>query len=360
LVGLVTASVATAGMVVALALGGGITGMFAVEAVVASVNMIWTTALSRRTLAGLSAQATRSPALRRQAGTFALLMTYSSLLTFIVWRRSELFFLQRYSTHSEIALYSIAFSAMTALVAIPAAISTVISPAVATLFGAGAWERIGRGYGRGLRLLLLATLPLTAGALAVGPALIQVVYGSAYSGTAPILLILLLPLPLIPLVNLGRAFLAGLGRLHFQLAVGTVAAFINFGFDFLLIPAHGAVGAAIANASAQVVAGVPLFLYASRIVGGVRWEIGAIARTAVASAATGLAAWTIVSLVDGAAGVVGGIAAGIAVFLILAKTLRILSPEDAAWLEVVVGGRFGGRLGRTVRGWSIQPAATRG
>src|SRR5439155_25738725 len=92
----------------------------------------------------------------------------TSVLTFIVWRRSELFFLKRYSTDREIAFYSVAFASVTALTAVSQGLATVISPAIATLFGAGADARIRTAYARGARLLLFFALPLTAVGLALG------------------------------------------------------------------------------------------------------------------------------------------------------------------------------------------------
>ena len=49
------------------------------------------------------------------------------MLTFVVWRRSELFFLERFSTDTEIALYSIPFGMVMALGMIPLALSGVLS-----------------------------------------------------------------------------------------------------------------------------------------------------------------------------------------------------------------------------------------
>ena len=48
----------------------------------------------------------------------------------------------------------------------------VAIPAVANLVGTGEDERIRRGFWRAMRLLVLATLPLVAGAAVVGPALL--------------------------------------------------------------------------------------------------------------------------------------------------------------------------------------------
>ena len=352
IVGLATGTVATAAIVAVLAAGGGITGMFAVEAAVACVNLAWTGALARKQLlriAPLPRLATAAGALRRDARTYAILASLTSIVTFVVWRRSELFFLQHYSPSAQIAFYSIPFSLVTALITLPQSLSEVVSPAVATLFGAGAQERIERGYGRGARLLVVLTLPVAAAALAVGPETIRVIWGRDYDPAGTVFLILLATLPVIPLVNLARAFLTGIGEIRIPLAIMLVAGALNIGLDFLLVPLYDAKGAAVANGCAQLAAGLPILVVARRRVGTVRWEAATLSRAAVASVGAGATAWGFVQLLGGPAGILTGLVAGAAALVVLGALLRILPAEDAAWLDEAVGARVGGLLGRTVR-----------
>ena len=351
-VGLATGAGATVGIVAVLAAGGGITGMFGVEAVVAIVNLVWTTRLGTRTLRRIeAAPRVVSDSLRRNARSYALFATGTNVVTFVVWRRSELFFLQHYSDSSEIAFYSIAFAVVTALVALPQSLSDVVSPAVATLFGAGHEERIARGYGRGARLLVLSTLPLTALALAVGPETLKVIWGDNYSRAGTVFLILVAPLPVLPLISFSRAFLTGIGVVRVQLLILAAAAVVNVGLDFVFVPRYDAVGAAIANVCAQLAAGLPILAYTHRRVGRISWEAGALVRTAAASGLGGAVAFAAVYFIGGPAGVVAGLAAGGAVFFALARGLRILPGEDASWLADALGAKLGGRVGRVLRSW---------
>ncbi len=276
IVGLVTGTGATAAIIVVLALGGGITGMFGVEAAIAALNLVWTSAYARRALATGAAVTQLSRVLRRDVLRYALVATATSVLTFIVWRRSELFFLKRYSTDREIAFYSVAFASVTALTAVSQGLATVISPAIATLFGAGADARIRTAYARGTAL-------------------------------------------------------------------------VNIALDLALIPGHAAIGAAIANSSAQVLAGLPVLVYMARHVGGVDWRAGPITRGVLASGAGGLVAWGLVQAVGGPAGLVAGLSAGALTFAALVRILRVLPADDALWLDAAVGERAGGRVGRAVR-----------
>ena len=349
IVGLVTGTIATAATIVVLWLGGGIVGMFAVEAATAVLNLIWTSAYARRALPAVSAIPPSPLALRRDVLRYALVATATSVLTFIVWRRSELFFLKKYSTDDQIAFYSVAFASVVALTAIPMGMSTVITPAIATLFGAGADTRIRTAYARGLRLLLFLGLPLTAAALALGPTALRLVYGDSYRSSGSVLLILLLPFPLIPIVSFGRAFMTGLRRLRAGFLMTTFAAVVNIALDFALIPGHDAVGAAIANSAAQVVAGLPVLIYMARHLDGVDWRTRALVRNVAAAGGAGLVAWGLVRLIGGAGGLFAGLAAGTLAFAALGHALRVLPGDDAAWLDEAVGARAGGKVGRVVR-----------
>ena len=319
IVGLVTGTIATAATIVVLWLGGGIVGMFAVEAATAVLNLIWTSAYARRALPAVSAIPPSPLALRRDVLRYALVATATSVLTFIVWRRSELFFLKKYSTDDEIAFYSVAFASVVALTAIPMGMSTVITPAIATLFGAGADTRIRTAYARGLRLLLFLGLPLTAAALALGPTALRLVYGDSYRSSGSVLLILLLPFPLIPIVSFGRAFMTGLRRLRAGFLMTTFAAVVNIALDFALIPGHDAVGAAIANSAAQVVAGLPVLIYMARHLDGVDWRTRALVRNVAAAGGAGLVAWSFVRFIGGAGGLFAGLAAGTLAFAALGR-----------------------------------------
>ena len=127
--------------------GGGITGLFAVEAVAVFVNLLWTRALARRLDVQLPRAEPIDPELRRRFLSFAGSTTIIVIIRFVVWRRSELFVLQHYSTDSQIALYSIAFAAVSGLSKLPETVETVAMPAVANLVGTGEEERIRRGSG---------------------------------------------------------------------------------------------------------------------------------------------------------------------------------------------------------------------
>lgn len=339
----------TTATVAVLAMGGGITGIFAVQAVAAGISLLWTMSLSRRILAQVAPRRGPWNDLRRPMLGFAAVNFIGFLLSLIVWRRSEFFFLKQYSTDAQIGLYSVAFAAVAALVGSIEAISTVMAPAVATLTGAGAQDRIRSGFSRALRLVVHLTLPMTAGAVVIGPAALELVYGPEYDAAAAPMLIMLAIFPVLPLMNLASAMLWGLGRIKAFLAVCAAASVLNIVLGFLLVPAHGAVGAALANSGTQVAAAIAIIVYACRTIGSVTWRFPALVRSSVAAVAAGAGGWLGLALLDGAAGIVVAIVVGIVAYALAAAAIRILPHDDAKWLDDAFGRFLGGRIGQALR-----------
>lgn len=355
-IGLVTGGATTVGTIAVLAAGGGIVGMFAVELAGVAVGFAATSVAARRALRRTVPLAPPSPELRRRVARFAAVATVNVAVSFVVWRRSEFLFLERYASDAQIAIYSIAFGAATALVRLAEAVGTVVMPAVATLLGARQRDRIRTGYGRSFRLVLLAALPLSAAAVVLGPRTLALVYGSEYSESGSVLVVLAATFPVISLVSLSRALLSGLGRQAVQLAVTAGAAALNIALSLLLIPDRGALGAAWANGIAQLAGGLPLVAYSVWLM---RPELAprALLRAAAAAAAGGAAAAYAIDLAAGAAGLGLGLAAGALVWGALALGLRILPAQDGAWLATIVGSRAA-PLVRRATSLSTNPSLT--
>jgi O-antigen/teichoic acid export membrane protein len=353
IVALATGTVAVPATIAVLAAGGGITGMFAVEAVILAANLLWTAVLARRALERLPGRAPAARDVRRRAGRFASISTVTVLLYLVVFRRSEFVFLEAFSTDAEIGLYSISFAAVNALTKLPDTVAIVIAPAFATLLGAGHWDRIRSGYSRMARLLPLATFPLTALALALGPELVNMVYGDEYSGVGPVLMVMLVTLPIVSYAAVCEATLLALERQR-PIVVGlTVGTGVNIVLNLLLVPPFDAVGAGVANGIAQVTATVPMYVVAGRLAGPIAWDARSLAVMTAASIAMGGVAYGAVAGLGGVPGVVAGALAGSAAFLAVGALLKALTREDAEWIERATDARLGGVVGRLARAMAV-------
>jgi O-antigen/teichoic acid export membrane protein len=349
IVGLVSGTITVPATIVVLAAGGGIVGMFAVEAAVAAINLVWTIVLAQRMLNRIAPEAAPAPALRRLAARFAMWTTVSAGLSLIAWRRSEFFFLAHYSSDAQIGFYSIAFATVSALTALLERLSTVVTSAFATLRGAQAAERIRSGFSRSLRLLVIVSLPVAAGMIAVGPDLLRLIYGADYADAGPPLIVLAAAMPFNAVSVAATSLLAGLGDARTPLIVAAAAAAMNIALAFALIPAMDAVGAALANVGGQLLTSALLIVFSRKAAAGLVWGGGSLARTTIAAAACGAAAWAVLQLVGGAGGMMLAIVIGVAVFVGLAFALRILSADDGRWLEATLGDQLGGTVGLVAR-----------
>jgi O-antigen/teichoic acid export membrane protein len=345
-VALITGAGSVVATVVVLELGGGVSGMLGVIAVTAVARYIWTEVLSRRLLGSFGPVREPLGSLRTNLLIFSLAMTIPVALNLVVNQRSEFFFLEHFSSDEQIALYSIAFQATAALIAIPRAIGAILTPSVAGLVGAGDFDRIRRGFSRVLRLSLLFSLPLTAAGLALGPDLLQLLYGSRYAGAGDVLLVVVLTVPLAPLAGASSALLVGYGHARAPIVASAIAAAWDIGLALVLIPRLDAIGAAIANTCASFVATTLLLIAAVQAVGGVQLGWSSIFR--VAGISTLAAAGARLVLLAGAS--VGLFLLATVVLLSLlvagAMAVRAVPEEDASFLIRVVGRR--GRFARVL------------
>lgn len=331
-VGVVTGLAGAVATVVVLALGGGVVGMFAVELAVAAANLTWAVRWARRALGTLPDDVRDPGDVTSRTARYARLAAVQAVLALVVWRRSEFFFLARYATDRDIALYSIAFAATTALSLVPQGIAAVLGPAVATMHGAGDAARIAAAFSRGVRLLVLLSLPLTAGVLAVGTLLLRLVYGADYADAGDVLLWLMVAFPLLPLYHLGTGLLTGVGAQRAIVLSNVCAASANVALDLWLIPRHGAVGAAAANAAAQATGSLLVMAFAVRHVHRLDVRPARLAR-AVGAAVLTYAVARLAVEIGGWPGLLLASVAGALVFGVAAWVLKVAAPDDVAWVK---------------------------
>jgi O-antigen/teichoic acid export membrane protein len=357
--GMTTYGVNVGFTILILVLGGGISAVFAIDAITVIVNVTGTEALARRSTRELEASPGLEPARsgraeRRRMVRFAGVSSINLFISLIVFQRTEVFFLAHYSTPTQVAIYSIPFSLVSALILVPHAIGNALAPAVATLWGAGHTDRIRTGFGRATRILLLILVVITSFALTVAPTAIRIVYGEEFAAAGQIMSILTVTVPFVPLGALSAALLVGIGRQWALTFIGLVAVVINLGLDWLLIPRYDAVGAAIANSTAQVLGSVPLFLYAVWIIGGVTLHFSKLIRGVVVAAVAALAGEVPLQTLPLVTGFVLGVAAFVGALLAAGLVLRPIAAADGVWMNETLG-HWGNGLAGFVSRWFSAP-----
>lgn len=346
--GLSSGAVSVAAKVALLASGRGVTTLFAVDALIVTANLLGTSLLARRAARRILPDDEPVDDLARRVWRFASIASVGVIINLVVYRRTEVFFLERFSSDTQVALYSVPFSLIETLILLPRTVGTVIAPAVATLFGAGAHDRIRSGFNRALRIVLPLSIFATAAAVAVGPAMIRLLYGSEFHRSGVILVILVSTLPFVPLMAVSASVLLGIGKQWVPTGIGAFAAVVNIGLDFLLIPRFDAIGAAVANSGAQIMGALPLAVYASRCVGSTV-PTRTLARAFAGAALAGAVSAAIVASLPPPAGVPAGILAFVVIAVPAALLFRVVSLEDATWLEGVLPGRLVAPVARAAR-----------
>ncbi len=290
--------------------------------------------------------------LRERAISFALQSLVTMGLGLVVWDRSEFILLNYlHSDISQITFYSVAFNMANRL---------LVS---STIFGSATGATIFAQYGRdesklpGLvsstfRYLAMSSIPIHTLFTALAVPILLLLYGGQYAGAEAVVLIA-------PLLCMSKAFFSPVQNLlqsfekqRWIIAVTVLAGVIDMGLAWILIPAHGAVGACIANGVAQFVAIVLLWSIAIAMFKvKLPWLLtGKVALVSVAAALAGhfcaarllpnakptahvahsLQYWA----VNAAAVLVCGIVS-LAVLLVLFYLFRILQEEDRNRLNQV-------------------------
>jgi O-antigen/teichoic acid export membrane protein len=184
---------------------------------------------------------------------FSITISYVLLLDTIVWQRSEVLFLKWYSTLPQIAFYTLAFSIATKLTEVSGTFSSTLLPLYSESYGRHGLRDIGLVYVKALKYLqMLMVFPCLLAAAICGP-LVELLYGASYAPVVLPLQLLLVSLALTSIGVVGSPLLVGTEKQSFIAKYGTFVAVLNIIMDFILIPRHGALGAAIANCTAQIV-----------------------------------------------------------------------------------------------------------
>jgi len=274
------------------------------------------------------------PELKQKIIQFCKQATYMTVLEIVVWERSELFFLPRYSSMSEVTFFNQPFNwASQLLLFFPKIVATAAGASIAVQHGRDPKQTAGLAIGS-TRVLALISLPAAFGMSALAGPLILTALKQPYAPAIPVL-------ALIAVLMLGKALqlpprqlLTSTGRQHMLVWWGTILGVVNIALDRLLIPSHGAMGAAVAKGTILVAGGVSIWwMTASSF--KVRLPLASVARMALASAVMFVAVRALAKVLHPAQALVVGPLVGIAIIVVLYRVLRCLDPADQQVLNAI-------------------------
>lgn len=276
------------------------------------------------------------PGLSQRMFSFAWQSVAVLLVEMVVWQRSEFILLKHLCADiRQVAYYSVAFSMAERL---------LIS---ASIFGSAASATIFAQYGRDksrlpditastFRYLALTSIPLHFISAALAAPALLFLYGKAYAGALAV--VTLAPLLCMPkaFITPVRSLIQSHERQSYVIGATVLAGIIDMSVAWILIPAHGAVGACIGSGAAEVTAvglmwAIAIYFYQVRL----PWEL--ITKITFISTIAALTAHYIAVLLPPLLGIIGGGSASLIVLFALLYLLRVLKPEDRSRLNILTG-----------------------
>jgi O-antigen/teichoic acid export membrane protein len=333
-----------------LALGGEIRGVLWVYVAANAASMVFLAAALRKGRVLLrpsaapvpakppeTASASSSPDWKR-IGLYFLTVSGITLIDAVVWQRSEVFFLKKFSTDENVAFYSIGFGlSQTIIRSVGLALLGILMPYFSSHYGANDMDRVRRLYDSSTRWLGFFTIPFIAAGVTLGPEIIRILYGKQYLPVNGVLWLLLISSAAGTIAGGGAALLHGVERQMVILKIGAAMAVLNLLLDIVLIPSYGLMGAAAANAASQIFASVLGIGYIVRSM-KIKFPTLSVLKTLLSSAITLTLMLAAKRLVPGPyAGAAVAAALGPLVFLACQKLFAFYSPDDTRILENACG-----------------------
>jgi O-antigen/teichoic acid export membrane protein len=276
------------------------------------------------------------PDLRKRMISFAWQSVTSMIVALIVWDRCEILLLSiRCSDSRQISFYSVAFTMAGQLLIGATIFSAAASTTIFAQFGRDK-SRLPDITASSFRYLALISIPLHFISTALAVPAMLLLFGHKYEGAAMVVM-------LAPLLCMSKAFVVPVGSLlesmeqqRFVIAATVLAAIIDIGVAWWLIPAHGAVGACIGNGAAQFTAV------------GLMWAVAIhhykvklpwlqVAKISFISVLASLTAHFIAVRLAPLWAVLCGGSAALIVFFALLYLMRVLEPEDRVRFVTVSG-----------------------
>lgn len=270
---------------------------------------------------------TLPPGLGREIASFVGESTILTVLTLVVWNRSEMLFLKRYCPIEQVAYFAVAFG----LSLMPGQLVSPFSRAA----GVSVYTEQGRDAQAGLhvaqvywRYAVLLVLPACLGLAALSGPLLRLLYGARYLDAAPVLMLGASLSMFGPLADPASALVTASGGQRQLVVAGIFAALATLTLDYFLVRAFAAMGGALANGLGQAISTTTVILIARRyaFVVSLRFVLrvagAAMGMTAVVAAA--------VYLLPDLAAVIVGLPLGAVAYGVFLRLAHVVDEKDVA------------------------------
>lgn len=276
------------------------------------------------------------PTLRKRFFNYSLSMVVILFLEAIIWQRSEIFFLGKFSSAEQIAFYALAFGiSMGAIGVLTGNFMRVLMPTFSSIYGAGDMARVRQLFTTSTRYIGMLVLPVCTAGIVVAPLLIKFLYGQAYLFGSNVLRILLVSSALVCISTAGAAVMYGTEKQNMIVKFWSIVAAVNIALDLLLIPRWGSIGAALANSSAQILGVILGGLYLVRAMKA-KYPLATLFKVLLASTAMAVVLAPILWFSPQPFGLISVIIVALPVYYVFLLLLKAINATDIAFFKKIV------------------------
>jgi O-antigen/teichoic acid export membrane protein len=276
--------------------------------------------------------------LRRMAAMARASVPYWAFgLFFMVYLWIDFVMLSLMTRPEVVGWYSVPTRLFQTLMFLPVVVATAWLPRFVRAFEEGA-ARLGETARSPVELVLLLSLPIAAMTVLVAKPLIDLLYGSAYASSVPVLIILGLCIPPMYLNIMLSQVLIGMNRQASWTWVMAGTTIINPLLNLVLIPMtqsrydNGAIGTAISLLLTEIVCIGAGYVMIGRLV----FNRGTARRTAV-GIGIATAMWAVGYEIGRLTSPIAGLAAAAVTFAVLAVPLRLFTSDEIGLMKDGLG-----------------------
>jgi O-antigen/teichoic acid export membrane protein len=279
----------------------------------------------------LAPGATLAPALRGRMRTFAVQGLGLLLLNLVVWDRSDIFLLRHLNPDlSQVTFFSYSFTLVEKLLLVPQVLAGTMGLNLLAQQKLDSGRMAATAVVSGIYLLLVG-LPVMLGAAALSRPL-WMIYGDKFAPAAPVFVIMATLAVARTVQSPATVLLQATENQAFLLRAGLLCAAVNLGIDVLLIPVHGALGAAIGNGTGQMLSAAVVWVFIARKFSP-DMRYGMIARILASGIVMAGVVIAMTRWLPPVAGSAAGVMTGMFVYVAMLRLTRALRQEDRDRLQ---------------------------
>ena len=251
-----------------------------------------------------------------------------------MWSRAEVFFLQRSTGSAAVGLFSVGLTLANIAAQGPMLLTPALLPHFAQNFGRNALAEMRTTYATATRLLAFLVFPACFGFAAVMPAVLPMMYGSAFADAVPAATVLVLAAGIGATASVGSSLVMAMDRSDFVFLSGALAAVLTVIAGLTIIPMFGLMGAAWTRCAIQTAAvGFGAWFILRRL--NCPLPLLDLGKLLLAAILCGATARLCLFVVSGPISLPMAIAAGAAAYVAAVKLLRALPAGDIERLRAL-------------------------